>query len=52
MIFVTGGTGLVGSHILLRLVQAKKEFKALKRKGSSLDVCYKIFHHYGEQEAF
>ena len=52
MIFVTGGTGLVGSHILLRLAQAKKEFKALKRKGSSLDVCYKIFHYYGEQEAF
>ncbi|MEC8853335.1 MAG: NAD-dependent epimerase/dehydratase family protein, partial [Bacteroidota bacterium] len=36
MIFVTGGTGLVGSHILLNLSQKGEEFKALKRTTSSM----------------
>ena len=52
MIFITGGTGLVGSHILLKLIQGKKEFKALKRKDSSLRICYKVFHYYGEKDSF
>ena len=46
MIFVTGGTGLVGSHVLLKLAQQSKEFKALKRASSSLDVCKSIFTYY------
>ncbi|MEC8248293.1 MAG: NAD-dependent epimerase/dehydratase family protein, partial [Bacteroidota bacterium] len=28
MILVTGGTGLVGSHLLLKLVQQKKPIRA------------------------
>jgi dihydroflavonol-4-reductase len=52
MIFVTGGTGLVGSHVLLKLAQQFKEFKALKRASSSLDVCKSIFTYYNADELF
>ena len=52
MIFVTGGTGLVGSHILLKLCQENIPFKALKRKNSSLDVCKDIFIYYNSEHLF
>jgi len=52
MIFVTGGTGLVGSHILLNLSKKGKPFKAIKRASSSLKICENVFHYYGEQESF
>lgn len=34
MIFVTGGTGLVGSHVLLKLAKKGKNLKAIKRANS------------------
>jgi nucleoside-diphosphate-sugar epimerase len=43
MIFLTGGTGLVGSHILLRLSQQGKKVLALRRDSSSLEVCRRVF---------
>jgi len=46
MIFVTGGTGLVGSHVLLKLAEKGEEFKALKRKSSSLEICKSVFSFY------
>jgi nucleoside-diphosphate-sugar epimerase len=52
MIFVTGGTGLVGSHILLKLAQQSKDFKALKRESSTLDVCKSIFTYYNVDDLF
>ena len=52
MIFVTGGTGLVGSHILLQLAQQGKPFKALRRPDSSLKVCKNIFSHYNAERLF
>ncbi len=52
MIFVTGGTGLVGSHILLKLAKDRIPFKALKREMSSLQVCENIFSHYSEKKLF
>ena len=52
MIFVTGGTGLVGSHILLKLSQQGKEFKALKRASSSLEICKSIFSYYKSDDLF
>ena len=52
MIFVTGGTGLVGSHVLLKLAQQSKAFKALKRASSSLDVCKSIFAYYNAGDLF
>ncbi len=36
MIFVTGGTGLVGSHLLRKLVSSGKKVRATKRKTSNL----------------
>ena len=52
MIFVTGGTGLVGSHILLELSQKDEQFKALKRDSSSLSICKNIFKHYNAEDLF
>ena len=52
MIFVTGGTGLVGAHVLLKLSKDFKEFKALKRESSSLEVCRNIFSYYKANDLF
>ena len=52
MILVTGGTGLVGSHILLRLSKEKIPFKALKRKRSCLKICEDIFKYYKQNHLF
>mgnify|MGYP005660688603 CR=1 FL=1 len=52
MIFITGGTGLVGSHILLKLSQDNIPFKALKRSSSSLEVCKDVFIHYNAESLF
>lgn len=52
MIFVTGGTGLVGSHILLELSQRKEQFKALKRESSSLSICENIFKYYNAEDLY
>ena len=52
MIFITGGTGLVGSHILLFLAKENISFKALKRKNSSLKICQRIFKFYNAEDLF
>lgn len=52
MIFVTGGTGLVGSHILLKLSQQGSRFRALKRESSSLNICKKVFKYYNAIELY
>jgi len=46
MIFVTGGTGLVGSHLLFDLISAGKKVKALKRPTSNLQKVIKTFSYY------
>ncbi len=46
MIFITGSTGLVGSHLLLELVQKERKIRALKRKGSSIEEVRKVFGYY------
>ena len=48
MIFVTGGTGLIGSHLLFELVSSGKKVKALKRETSDLQQVLKIFSFYSE----
>lgn len=54
MIFVTGGTGLVGAHLLFELTNANKKVKALKRETSNLQQVLKTFSYYSEkpQELF
>jgi dihydroflavonol-4-reductase len=46
MIFVTGGTGLIGAHLLFELISSGKRIKALKRKTSNLQQVLKIFSYY------
>ena len=46
MVFVTGGTGLVGSHLLLELVLAGEKVRALKRPKSNIGQVRKTFSWY------
>ncbi len=46
MILVTGGTGLVGAHLLLHLVKNHESIRAIHRKGSNLQNVEKIFSYY------
>jgi dihydroflavonol-4-reductase len=51
MILVTGGTGLLGSHLLLELVREHNEVVAVKRPSSDLEAVRHIFSYYtGEVE--
>src|SRR5215212_2914179 len=43
MIFVTGGTGLVGSQLLFDLTKAGNNVRALKRNSGSMHVLNRIF---------
>ena len=46
MILVTGGTGLIGSHLLAQFAQKGKMIRVLKRSSSDTSIVSKIFHHY------
>lgn len=48
MIFVTGGTGLVGAHLLFELTSKGRNVKALKRETSNLEQVLKTFSCYSE----
>ena len=50
MIFITGGTGLVGSHLLFTLLQENDNIKvrALKRSTSHTEALEKIFYYYSD----
>jgi len=49
MIFVTGGTGMVGANLLFDLVSKGARVRALKRPGSSLHRTEKIFSYYSSE---
>jgi len=46
MILVTGGTGLVGAHLLLELLKKEKDIFALKRPSSDINITKRIFSYY------
>lgn len=46
MILVTGGTGLLGAHLLFDLLQKEDKVKAIKRSNSSLESLKKTFSFY------
>ncbi len=48
MILVTGGTGLVGSHLLYDLVKKGERVRALRRKKSNVEEVKKIFSYYSK----
>ena len=47
---VTGGTGIVGAHVLLELLRAGDSVRALYREGSDRSIVQRIFRHYGHRE--
>lgn len=46
MIVVTGGTGLVGAHLLYDLCQKHSNVRAIKRQNSDLEQVKKTFSYY------
>ena len=46
MILVTGGTGLVGSHLLYQLALKNEDIIAIHRKASDLSTVKKVFSYY------
>ncbi|MDX1331812.1 MAG: NAD-dependent epimerase/dehydratase family protein [Robiginitalea sp.] len=51
MVFVTGGSGLVGSHLMLDLLRSGQQVRALCRPGSNLGRVRDLFRWYGSQAA-
>lgn len=49
MILVTGGTGLVGAHLLYSLLQKHTKVRATHRSGSNLEDVKKVFSFYAEE---
>ena len=49
MVGVTGGTGMVGAHLLFELVSNGENVRALKRKTSNLSVVKRIFSYYSHE---
>lgn len=48
MVLVTGGTGLVGSHLLLELALKNSKLRAIYRSKDKLEVVKKVFSYYVE----
>ena len=51
MILVTGGTGLIGSHLLFNLVGSGKKVVAIYRTEDSIKKVSKVFGYYSENPA-
>lgn len=52
MDLVTGGTGIVGTHLLLHLVASGRAVRATRRPESNVDVVRRVFkHHRADGEA-
>ena len=49
MILVTGGTGLLGTHLLYDLVSKGKNVRALKRSTSNINQVKEVFAHYSNK---
>ncbi|MFA5296722.1 MAG: SDR family oxidoreductase [Lutibacter sp.] len=49
MILVTGGTGLVGSHLLYQLSLENDAIKAIHRKNSDLQAVKRVFSYFSEE---
>lgn len=46
MVLVTGGTGLVGAHLLFELLVRRHKVRALKRESSNTDLVNRLFQWY------
>lgn len=52
MVFVTGGTGLLGAQLLCDLAQRDEPIRAMKRSTSSLDFVRRVFAFNNLSESF
>ncbi len=50
MILVTGGTGLVGSHLLFELASKGYNIRALKRESSNTELIQRLFSWYDKEK--
>lgn len=48
MILVTGGTGLVGSHLLYKLIKGNEPVTAIYRQEKKLEITKRVFSYYTE----
>lgn len=48
MILVSGGTGMLGAHLLYKLVNNGKSVRAIKRSTSNMGIVKRIFGYYHE----
>ena len=48
MILVTGGTGLVGSHLLFQLVNNNESIIAIYRREKKLEIVKRVFSYYSD----
>lgn len=49
MILVTGGTGLVGTHLIYKLLEKGEKVKAIRRKNSKVEKLEKIIAYYHQK---
>ena len=52
MILVTGGTGLVGAHLLLHLIENDDSIRAIYRKADTLEKTKSLFKLYQKEHLF
>lgn len=52
MILVTGATGLVGSHLLIQLLQENETVKALYRNKNKIEAVKNVFHFKNQFDLF
>ena len=52
MILVTGATGLVGSHLLVQLLQENEEVKALFRSEKQIEKVKNVFAFHNQTALF
>src|SRR6476620_7068389 len=52
MVLVTGGTGLVGAHLLLHLAESETMIRAIYRSPKSIKKTETLFNLYGKKHLF
>ena len=50
MILVTGGTGLVGAHLLYQLVKSDEKIRAIYRSKEKIEAVKKVFSYYTDDK--
>ena len=52
MVLVTGGTGLVGAHLLLHLTEDEAAIRAIYREAKSIEKAKALFQLYQKEALF